>query len=403
MKKLYMQKNENIALKILFWGMLADLLVFIPEQISTVCKILFIAFALVNIVKDDFLIRFGKVERTLFSVIILFSTVTLLFNCFSIGALLAVGQLLVINFLLLAQDKAKMRESFVAFLNRLEKIVFCGIVYSSFLLVFGKKAFIDGKWINYFISPAFGQVGHGMQDNLGYSSYFTNPNPFSFFIAVIIAWRVINYRRSAKWWIAFVIYILGLQIADSRAGDICAIIGIIIVICWRLDNRKVRKLITVGSIMLGLIYVIVAGEQMVKMLLNIDLAGRLEKWNLLLNAFKKSPLIGNGYSSSTKVILKGVSTGTFSSYLTIAAEEGIIGLIAAFVAYTTIVVKLKKSSQNLDNLLAIFAFVYAVQIGVLGIVEDVLFNVTSRFLILEIVAKIALDSPRSLMSNNDMG
>lgn len=104
-----------------------------------------------------------------------------------------------------------------------------------------------------------------------------------------------------------------------------AIIGIIVVLYLRTNNVKIKKVILLGSIMASIVFALIEWNQIVNMILNIDLAGRADKWNLLIDAFKKSPIIGGGYSSSTKVVLKGISTGTFSSYLTIAAEEGIVG------------------------------------------------------------------------------
>ncbi len=375
-------------------NIITGLLAFIPEEINTILKFLFIIGAFAYIVKNKFIIRVGKAEKCFAFVIVLFLVQTLFSDYFSIKMLLAVMQMVVVNFLLLSQDEDRLQESFVPFLTALDKILFCGILYSLFLLLFGKTSFINGNWVNYFMSPMIGQIGHGMQGHLGYSSFFTNPNPFAFFISVVLVWRIINYERnSIRWWIGLCVYILGLRVADSRAGDICAIVGIIIVLYLRTNNEKLRKAIILGSIMISLIFVFFEWNQIVNMLLNVDLAGRAEKWKLLVAAFKKSPIIGNGYSSSTKIVLKGISAGTFSSYLTIAAEEGSIGLIAFFISYIVIIWNCwKLYCRNPNNPLLIFALVYALQLGILGIVEDVFFNVTSRFLIFEITTKIALNS-----------
>ena len=394
MKTHKIEIKENAVLIILYLSIIAGLMAFVPERINTILKILFITGAFVNVAKRNFVVKFGRAEKSFVFVIVLFLLQTLFSNHFSIKMLLAIGQMVTVNFLLLSQSEDELQTSFVPFLTALEKILFCGILYSIFLLFFGKTRFINGNWVNYFISPMISQIGHGLKGHLGYSSYFTNPNPFAFFISVVLVWRVINYKSdSIKEWIVLCVYAIGLKIANSRGGDICAIIGIIVVLYLRTNNVKIKKVILLGSIMASIVFALIEWNQIVNMILNIDLAGRADKWNLLIDAFKKSPIIGGGYSSSTKGVLKGISTGTFSSYLTIAAEEGIVGLIAFLVSYAIIIWNCwKQYCRNPNNPLIIFALVYALQLGVLGIVEDVFFNVTSRFLIFEITTKIALNS-----------
>lgn len=394
MKTHKIEIKENAVLIALYLGIIAGLLAFVPEGVNTILKILFITGAFANVAKRRFIVQFGKAEKIFVFVIVLFLLQTLFSNHFSIKMLLAVGQMVTVNFLLLSQSEDELQKSFVPFLTVLEKIMFCGILYSVFLLIFGKTRFINGNWVNYFISPVISQIGHGLNGHLGYSSYFTNPNPFAFFISVVLVWRAINYKsNSIRELIVLCMYVLGLKIADSRAGDICAIIGIIVVLYLRTNDVKIKKVILLGSIMASMILVLIEWNQIVNMIFNIDLAGRADKWSCLIDAFKKSPIIGSGYSSSTKVILKGISTGTFSSYLTIAAEEGIVGIIAFLVSYAIIIWNCwKQYCRNPNNPLIIFALVYALQLGVLGFVEDVFFNVTSRFLIFEITTKIALNS-----------
>lgn len=394
MKKNKIEIKENMVLVVLYLNIIVGLLDFIPDKVNTILKFLFIIGSLAYIVRNKFVIRFGKAEKCFDFVIVLFLVQTLFSDYFSTKMLLAVMQMVVVNFMLLSQDDDMLQKLFVPFLTVLDKVLICGIMYSLFLLLFGKTSFINGNWVNYFMSPMIGQIGHGIQGHLGYSSFFTNPNPFAFFMSVALVWRMINYvHNSIRWWIGLFIFILGLRIADSRAGYICAIAGIIIVLYLRINNERIRKVIIFGSLMMGLILVTFEWHQIVNMFLNVDLAGRADKWNLLAVAFKQSPIIGNGYSSSTKVILKGISVGTFSSYLTIASEEGSIGLIAFFISYIIIILNCWKfHCQNPNNPLIIFALVYALQLGIVGIVEDVFFNVTSRFLIFEITTKIAFNS-----------
>lgn len=136
MKTHKIEIKENAVLIILYLSIIAGLMAFVPERINTILKILFITGAFVNVAKRNFVVKFGRAEKSFVFVIVLFLLQTLFSNHFSIKMLLAIGQMVTVNFLLLSQSEDELQTSFVPFLTALEKILFCGILYSIFLLFF---------------------------------------------------------------------------------------------------------------------------------------------------------------------------------------------------------------------------------------------------------------------------
>lgn len=386
-------KITDITSWFLFCSIFTGLLAFVPMWVTTALRVMFIVSALIDLSINGFVIRLNAPEKMIGVTLILFFIQTLFSQYMSVDMFLAASQLVVVNLLVLQQDDGLIQKAVISFLSLMEKIVLCAILYSLMLLIFGKTAWINGMWINYWKIISIRQIGYGMQGHLGYSSFFTNPNPFAFFVAVVLVWKTVNYKKTYAWWGVFIMCMCGLRIADSRAGYICAAIGLITVLYLKAKSKRNKQLIVVSATVVIGVFLLLRWKYIMTMLVNIDLAGRANKWGMLFDAFLKSPIIGNGYSSATKEILKGISTGTFSSYLTILAEEGTIGAILFFTVYVGLVFELiRKHTRLPSDKLVVLVITYSFQMGALGVVEDVFFNVTSRFLIWETMLKAALNN-----------
>ena len=134
MKTHKIEIKENAVLIVLYLGIIAGLLAFVPEGVNTILKILFITGAFANVAKRRFIVQFGKAEKIFVFVIVLFLLQTLFSNHFSIKMLLAVGQMVTVNFLLLSQSEDELQKSFVPFLTRLCFVEFCIPFFYLFLV-----------------------------------------------------------------------------------------------------------------------------------------------------------------------------------------------------------------------------------------------------------------------------
>lgn len=373
-----------------YFSLLIGLIRYFPPIVSSIMGYTFVLLSGIRLLYNKKKINMHSIELPIYVTIFVFFILSLMSNEYTFAVFLASSQLIVINYVVLLNEAVLYNEYFRKFMSILEKTIYIGIIYSALLLFFGQLQLIDGRWINFLVFSFINQEAHGIAGELGYSSFFTNPNPFAFFIAVVLLWKMVNFEdRKLISYSQVLLLFLGLRIADSRAGDVCAVIALLVVTYFKYNSARVRKLLLITSAMAILILLFSYFGEFIYLINNIDLAGRTEKWELLISGFYDSPIIGNGYSSSTKSILKNVSVGTFSSYLTIMAEEGLIGLVCVIISYFYILFKMIILYNTSRNLMCLFAITYTIQLGVLGIVEDVWFNVTSRFLFWLVVIKVA--------------
>ena len=373
-----------------YFSLLIGLIRYFPPIVSSITGYTFVLLSVIRLLYNKKKIHIHSIEIPIYVTIFVFFILSLMSNEYTLAVFLASCQLIVINYAVLLNEDIKYAEYFQKFMSILEKTIYIGITYSALLLSFGQLQLIDGRWINFLFFSFINQEAHGIAGELGYSSFFTNPNPFAFFIAVVLLWKIVNFEeRKLISYSQILLLFLGLRIADSRAGDICSVIALLVVIYFKYNSVRIRKSLFVVSLVSVIVLLFSYFNEFLYIINNIDLAGRTEKWELLISGFYDSPIIGNGYSSSTKSILKNVSVGTFSSYLTIMAEEGLIGLVCVTLSYLYIIFKMVSLYNNSRNLMCLFAITYTIQLGVLGIVEDVWFNVTSRFLFFLVVIKVA--------------
>ena len=64
MKTHKIEIKENAVLIILYLSIIAGLMAFVPERINTILKILFITGAFVNVAKRNFVVKFGRAEKS---------------------------------------------------------------------------------------------------------------------------------------------------------------------------------------------------------------------------------------------------------------------------------------------------------------------------------------------------
>ena len=148
--------------------------------------------------------------------------------------------------------------------------------------------------------------------------------------------------------------IAGISLANSRAIIIISFIIIAIFIFYKLPPRG-RYILFPAVLAMAIIvlyFVFKSG-----MLSDAEfLTGRLEMWNEMIEAIKKYPLFGIGFSASTKYLVGNLQhrVGSHNSYLSILCENGIIGFIVflfILILISTYILKnMKNKYNNMDKI-----------------------------------------------------
>lgn len=172
------------------------------------------------------------------------------------------------------------------------------------------------------------------------------------------------------------VLVFGLAVTASRGAMVGLVVGVagLVVLSERVRWWMVGA---AGIATVGLLqYVERAVENRTQFLVNRyrsekNLSGRLELWNLALDAFRDHPIVGIGYGQYREFALVelGRNVGAHSSLLTIAAETGLVGLglfVAVFVAVVLAGLDLKGSVPQ-----ATFPAAFVVATAGQGLVADV--------------------------------
>jgi O-antigen ligase len=144
---------------------------------------------------------------------------------------------------------------------------------------------------------------------------------------------------------------------------------------------------------ISLLIILICWNTLYDYVSNISLSGRELIWPIMKSSIKEHLILGTGYSSSGKYLLRGIASNAFNSYLTIIAEEGIVGIILFGIFYISSLVQLLKTYNKIkNNNMVIFAFSYTIQLLVVGMVENVWMNVTARYLFWIIIYRVSIET-----------
>lgn len=331
---------------------------FVPEWFSSLLRYLFAFLGIWYLLfyKKKFATTKFHVLVYLYFVLACFS---LLFSPYlNMNLVLSYIQFVLILFVIVNYNVINnIRDVFETFFNVLSKIVCLATVYSIILIVFGSYSYENGSQNNYFIFGFLNQSIHGVsQTDYGYSSFYTNPNIFGYYCMVLLCYLLFVKKSQKKMYVCFywLCCIAGISLANSRAIIIISFIIIAIFIFYKLPPRG-RYILFPAVLAMAIIvlyFVFKSG-----MLSDAEfLTGRLEMWNEMIEAIKKYPLFGIGFSASTKYLVGNLQhrVGSHNSYLSILCENGIIGFIVflfILILISTYILKnMKNKYNNMDKI-----------------------------------------------------
>ena len=215
---------------------------------------------------------------------------------------------------------------FPKFFKILRYILIVAVIYSLLLSFLGNYTYEFGVRKNYLIFSFISQDVHGYIGDLGYSSFYTNPNIFGYYLLMFLCYTLFvdNILKKENIFNG-VIILIGILLANSRAINILGVCAIFVFLFNKLNLRL--KYIVVPLVFLGIgtlfVYFISSG-----LLFEGDfLTGRLELWGKMIDTIKQYPIFGTGFASSSKYVVGSLerTVGSHNSYLNILCENGVIG------------------------------------------------------------------------------
>ncbi|MEE0930632.1 MAG: O-antigen ligase family protein [Acutalibacteraceae bacterium] len=162
-----------------------------------------------------------------------------------------------------------------------------------------------------------------------------------------------NTKTKVLYTIVLLLVIYGLFLSSKRSPLIAAIIAIVITLLIASGKNILKKLmILIGSFGgLAILYFVAVEyipgfDTIANKFTSLEssdagvLNGRNYLWELAIDLFKESPLIGNGYGSYAAYAesVDAFTTSAHNYYLQILAELGIIGLILYLIAFISSVI-----------------------------------------------------------------
>ena len=322
-------KIKNFFTYILIYLLIFSSISFIPSFISIIARYLFILLGTYYI----FLLK-GTLKKTKFHLLIYMYCIFAIFSFIlspyiNINIFLSTIQFCLIILILVNIEIILDLNNFLdEFFKVLTYIVIIAVFYSLLLAIFGNHIYEFGVRKNYFIFSFISQEVHGLSlGDFGYSSFYTNPNIFGYYLFVLLCQRLfINNQTTKKQnFLIFMIIFIGILLANSRAINILSICAILVYLFYKLKLRYRYIIVPFIIICVCIIFVYFINSGF---LLNSDiLTGRLEFWEEMITSIKQYPIFGIGFSSSTKYVVGSLDhiVGSHNSYLNILCENGIIG------------------------------------------------------------------------------
>lgn len=223
-------------------------------------------------------------------------------------------------------------------------------------------------------------LGQGRQTGPFHNSnIFANYLLFNAFVALAIPvswigdrWPAVGVTTVA----AVPLLVFGLALTASRGAMLGLVVGVAALVVL---SKRVRWWM-VGVVAIAMVallqYVERTVENRTEFLLNRylsekNLSGRMELWNLALDAFRDHPVLGIGFGQYRELALVELSRNisAHSSLLTIAAETGVVGLAAFLVCFAAVV--LGGLELKGDTPQAAFPTAFVVATAGQGLVADV--------------------------------
>jgi len=203
-----------------------------------------------------------------------------------------------------------------------------------------------------------------------FMGYFLNPNTIGILTSVLlplILWKVLE--RKNRWARILLLFaFLSLVFSGSRSGLLGSVIG------GGYYIFMTRKKWRIPSVFLGLLIIIlmfIAGEKILDSTVsymrlssaprttevvkkwNIIASGRIEKWMVMITLIKKRPFQGYGFGTEDllfqyfRIPIETTGLYTHNSFLGMAAQIGILGLILFFFPISYLLFKLANPKEPL--------------------------------------------------------
>lgn len=182
-------------------------------------------------------------------------------------------------------------------------------------------------------------------------------------------------RAKALYIIALVLVIYGLFLSSKRAPLIAAIVSVVITLLIASGKNVFKKLMTliVSFAGLAVLYFIAVEyipgfDTIANKFTSLEssdaglLNGRNYLWELALDLFNESPIMGSGYGGYAAYAesVDAFTTSAHNYYLQLLAELGIVGLILYLVAFISaafftakLIIKVKKSNGSEEDIVAL--------------------------------------------------
>lgn len=337
---------KKVVTVFLLFLLVCSNIIFVPSIIINVTRIFFIFFSGMYLVFYK-----GKLRKTLFHLLIYIYCFFSLFSCFfspyfNMNLLFSTLQFILMTVLILNIDLITDKKIFFnKVLSIITVVIVFATIYSLLLKIFGSMEYLsvgyyENTWLIFFKQKAM-----GMSNDLGYSSFYNNPNIFGYYLLLALIYRLINLNKYKKKnnFIVLLIISIGILLANSRAVALLSLATIILYIFFCIKPKYRIFYIFICSILgLYLIYSLLS--------LNIAfdemLTGRSILWEKMINSINNYPIFGIGFSASSKYVLvsSGSIVGSHNSYLNILCENGIVGF---FIFIAILFIALKKVVKTL--------------------------------------------------------
>ena len=357
---------------------------YFPDEISELLRYGFIIVSFMAILeKRTICITKCIVSKYIILYIIICCFSTLLSPYFSLRMEIALCQFILINIFVILFPWEKYLSAINIAMIVFYTICMISVVFSLILFYFGNYTFIDGKRYNYLLNPIISQRAMGPSGiRLGYSSFFSNPNSFGSYCVIALLWIMSKSKGilSKRNVISLFIMGTGVFLSNSRSAYFLSFIVVAFFLFVNIKDNNTKIFLVFISLTSFTLYLIMHMNKFVSVLMSVDLNGREEIWSSLMKSIREYPILGTGYSSGSKYIIPQEATGTYSSYLTILTDCGLIGAILSF---SVLIHSLRDCVINViqKNKTAIYLLAFTIYMCILGISENVFFNVTNRWLL----------------------
>lgn len=360
-------------------------LVLIPSNIKSILLYAMIICGVFAILQK------GKIKtnslNNYFYVYCFFSVLSLIFSPYFQGTLiLSLGQFVLITVILINIPAQRVEVVLGKYIRALSVLVYLGIAYSFILKTFGEYMQYEGRRINYLFTPMIRQQTNGASWEIGYCAFWDNPNVFGFGVLIIFIYKLCERgEKNSKKIINLLYLFMGCILANSRGVYVCLVLSIVVYVYFNMKSES--KILSV-FLMLVILFGVLATGVINTWVANVDLTGRNEMWARMGDAIIKYPILGVGFSVTSKFILSDVFgrvVGSHNSYLNVLAENGIIGFLILIAIIVNVVYYIfcvqKKMADSVSNEgynWITFACVLFVVFLAYGMIENAFMIVGSR-------------------------